>query len=87
MQASKVTAQGLQVAAVLGVVLTAAIWAAAPNLVSLMRGEPSAMHQQVTACFSSGQGACWAQLGPPACLCLCMSSAQHDGTSGRLGYK
>lgn len=39
LQASKVTAQGLQVAAVLGAVLTVFIWVAAPNLVAAMRGE------------------------------------------------
>jgi hypothetical protein len=34
-----VTAQGLQVAAVLGAFLTVFLWVAAPNLVAAMRGE------------------------------------------------
>lgn len=46
-QASKVTAQGLQVAAVLGAFLTVFLWVAAPNLVAAMRGEgPVALHMR-----------------------------------------
>ncbi len=51
MQASKVTAQGLQVAAVLGVFLTVFIWVAAPNLVAAMRGEGAVAQHRCMHCL------------------------------------